>query len=277
MLSIPDAVTSAAPCPVRQSTEGAPAFDYLDHVARSHRGAAIAYRTDDQLKCLKAVLATPHNALSVAMLIDTGLPQDVADDLLARLRETPDGELQRRIQATPTLRDWFDLTALPPPDGVNDDALILSLRVLQCFAHTTSVPIVFDPIRRTVVFSYAPGRAPHEDATPADGVIPHMLREAAAPGAANSAAGQTALHALDLLVRTNDIDGRRQRSPFWQCDSDAWWRYDDVVRTVSAQLTPEFETWLEARRDSAISHSFFHVHRELIAANARRRNESLHT
>ncbi|WP_141118772.1 hypothetical protein [Pandoraea sp. PE-S2R-1] len=280
MLPTPSAaaasVSASERCDVCQRLKASPTFEYLDHVARSQRGTPVLNRTPSQLSCLKLVLDMPYAALRAEHLINTGMPPEGAADLVARLSQCPAGELQRRIQATPTLRDWFDHIALPPPAGLDEASLILSLRVLQLFAHPTSVPVVFDPNRRTVSLFYAPGRAPQEGAIPADGAIPRMLLDAAEcldPDAPASRASRTA---LDLLVRTNDIDGRRQRSPFWQCDSDYWWHGGDVVRSVSTQLTPEFETWLEARRDTAVSHSFFHTHRELIAANAQRRNEMLH-
>ncbi|ALS60204.1 hypothetical protein [Pandoraea norimbergensis] len=276
MLPTPSTIAASKRCDVCQRLKAAPSFEYLDHVARSQRGTPILNRTPSQLSCLKLVLDMPYAALRAEHLINTGMPPEGATDLVARLSQCPAGELQRRIQATPTLRDWFDHIALQSPDGLNNDSLILSLRVLQLFAHPTSVPVVFDPIRRTVSLFYAPGRAPQEGAVPADGTIPRTLLDATASLDADSPAFQASRHALDLLIRTNDIDGRRQRSPFWQCDSDDWWHGGDVVRSVSTQLTPEFETWLEARRDTAVSHSFFHTHRELIAANARRRNETLH-
>lgn len=262
-------------CDVCQRIKAAPTFEYLDHVARSQRGTPILNRTPSQLAGLKLVLDMPHAALRADHLTNTGMSSEGAADLVARLSQCPAGELRRRIQATPTLRDWFDHIALQSPDGLDDDSLILSLRVLQLFAHPTSVPIVFDPIRRTVSLYYAPGRAPQEGANPADGAIPRTLLDAAEGLDADAPAFRAGRKALDLLVRTNDIDGRRQRSPFWQCDTDYWRHGGDVVRSVSTQLTPEFETWLEARRNTAVSHSFAHTHRDLIAASARRRNETL--
>lgn len=220
MLPTPIGATSAHRCEVCARLNDQPAFEYLDHVARSQPGALILNRTPSQLACLKFVLDTPQSALRVEHLVNTGLSQEAATDLLTRLRACPEGELQRRIQATPTLRNWFDHVALPPPGGPDNESLILSLRVLQLFAHPTSVPIVFDPIRRAVAFYYAPGRAPHEGAVPADGTIQRTLLDAAERRDTSTPAFLASRNALDLLVQTNEIDRQRQRSPFWQCDSD---------------------------------------------------------
>ncbi|VVD71839.1 hypothetical protein PIN31009_00653 [Pandoraea iniqua] len=258
-------VTAANRCNACRQRESSPAVDDLDYVARCRPDAEIINRTPSQLACLRRVLDTPHTALLAEHLTDTGMWPDAAADLLAQLAHCPDGELRRRIQATPTLRDWFGHLAQPVSDRPDNDALILSLRVLQLFAHPTSVPVVFDPIRRTVLLAYAPGRAPHDGAVPADGVIARALLDAATchpPYLVNRPAFNASRNALDLLVRTNDIDGRRQRSPFWQNGTDYWSHGGEVVRFVSTHLTPEFEAWLEARRDTAVSHSFRYIHRD---------------
>lgn len=244
-------------CGVCDRRHATPAFEYLDYVARSQRGAAVINRTPLQLSFLQLVLGTPHAALRPEHLIDAGMLPRGAADLVTRLLPYPDGELQRRIQATPTLRAWFDQATVPSSGGPNNDSLILSLRVLQLFAHATSVPIVFDPRHRTVTFYYAPGRSHTEGRVPADGGIRRALSDAAEARDADLSGASRSRNALDLLVLTNDIDGQPQRSPFWQCDADCWWHGADTVRAVTQPLSAEFEAWLEARLGNAVSRCSF--------------------
>lgn len=246
-------------CGVCDRRHATPAFEYLDYVARSQRDAAIVNRTPLQLSFLQLVLSTPHRALRAEHLIDAGMPPRGAADLVSRLFSYPDGELQRRIQATPTLRAWFDQATLPSSNGPDNDSLILSLRVLQLFAHATSVPIVFDPTHRTVTLYYAPGRSHTDGRVSADGAIALALHDAAESRDADLSGASLSRNALHLLVLTNDIDGQPQHSPFWQRDSDYWWHGADTVRAITLPLSAEFETWLEARCDSAVSRRAFHT------------------
>ncbi|MGC7404540.1 hypothetical protein ACPWR0_10075 [Pandoraea pneumonica] len=280
MFPISHRIAHAACHGARQLGHESAKFDKLDYVARREAGAPIECRDEQQLGCLMEVVGTPHAALTLNAILDTGMQAEGAADLHTRLRGCRDSEIFRRIMATPTLHDWaFDATWQIPSESHNQ-SLMLSLRVLQLFGHTTSVPVIFDPEHRRVVFHYVPGNTP---AAPTEGDergaalrpdhrLRMLLNDAADGRNPGDALHRASRNALMLLTSANDIDGCRQRWPRWQRRWDQWRHGNDDVRTLSTRLTPEFESWLEVRAESAVSHSQDYLYRKGLADLTQRRD-----
>lgn len=254
----------------RQFSHPHSTFDVLRYVARRANGAPVECRNSGELNHLLEVVGTPHTALSLNAILDTGMLAEGAADLHTRLGACRDGEILRRIMATPTLRHWANDATWQLPSDSHNQSLMLSLRVLQLFGHTTSVPVVFDPETRRVVFHYVAGCLPDADAqgravqgaTLRNDRLRMLLHDAADGRNASDPYHRASRNALMLLVSANDIDGRRQRRPNWQRHWDHWRHGNDDVRTLSTRLTPEFESWLEVRAETAVSYSQDYVFRK---------------
>ncbi|VVD71818.1 hypothetical protein PIN31009_00652 [Pandoraea iniqua] len=277
MFPMSSRITQATFHGVRQFAQEPIRADMLGYVARREPGAPVECRDACEMSHLLAVIDTPTAALTLNALLDTGMLAEGAADLHTRLSTCRDGEILRRIMATPTLRDWASDATWQLPSESHNRSLMLSLRVLQLFGHTTSVPVVFDPENRRVAFHYVACDAPvgttAAGAPDRDGLrddrLRMLLHDAADGRNPSDPFHRASRNALMLLVSANDIDGRRQRAPHWQRQWDHWRHGNDHVRTLSTRLTPEFETWLAARRETAVSYSQDYVFRKALTPQDR--------
>lgn len=229
--------------------------NFLTFVARPRLDAPVECRSEREIRHLQQVLDTPHRSLTLSQLLDTGMPPEAAAHLHSALRDCADGELCRRIHATPTLHDWAASASWQLPTVQRNDDLQLSLRVLQLFGHTTGVPVIYDARTRDVTFSYVAGITPLGPVPTGGDYLEVLLRKAASPCPSHDVDHVVACNALALLLTCNDIDGRANRWPHWQRELDRWRHGSDEVRTVQAKLTPTLQTWLEAHRDRAVAPS----------------------
>lgn len=116
-------------------------------------------RTAQQAIALRRLAVLEDHEVTLDALRDTGLPTDLAVDLLRRLLPRPTGwTLYERIASTPNLETWAQsVLAREPPTHVADD--ILTLRILQAFGHDIAVPWSFDTTNKWVYF-YSAGADP---------------------------------------------------------------------------------------------------------------------
>ncbi len=116
-------------------------------------------RTAEQVIALRRLAVLEDHEVTLDALRDTGLPTDLAVDLLRRLLPRPTGwTLYERIAGTPNLETWAQsVFARDPETHVADD--ILTLRILQAFGHDIAVPWSFDTTNKWVYF-YSAGADP---------------------------------------------------------------------------------------------------------------------
>lgn len=116
-------------------------------------------RTAEQVIALRRLAVLEDHEVTLDALRDTGLPTDIAIDLLRRLLVRPTGwTLFERIAHTPTLETWAQsVISRAPGTHVADD--ILTLRILQTFGHDIAVPWSFDTTNKWVYF-YSAGADP---------------------------------------------------------------------------------------------------------------------
>ncbi|VVE11242.1 hypothetical protein PPN31114_02654 [Pandoraea pneumonica] len=277
MFSISNRIAQTASNGVRQLGQQPQKHDLLNYVARREDDALVECRNGRELRHLLDVVGTPHAALTLNAILDTGMHAEGAVDLRERLASCRDGEIERRIKAVPTLQHWASDATWQLPSESHNRSLMLSLRVLQLFGHSTSVPVVFDPENRRVVFHYVGGNAPDADGqgrsdsndASSNDRLRVLLHDAADGRSPNDPIHRASLNALTLLVSANDIDGLHTRSTHWQRHWDRWRHGNDNVRTLSLRLTPEFESWLEARTETAVSHSQDYALRQRLTEQAR--------
>lgn len=109
-------------------------------------------RNADQAIALRRLAVLEDHEVTIDALRDTGLPEDLAIDLVRRLLPRPTGwSIFERMSATPNLNAWARSVMTREAEvHVADD--ILTLRILQTFGHDVTVPWALDTTNRWLFF-----------------------------------------------------------------------------------------------------------------------------
>ncbi|VVE29527.1 hypothetical protein [Pandoraea anhela] len=116
-------------------------------------------RNAEQATALRRLSVLEDHEITLDALRDTGLPTDLAVDLLRRLIPRPTGwTIFERLAGTPTLDTWAH-SVLTRDENVHVADDIVTLRILQTFGHDIAVPWSLDTTNKWVYFYSAAGDA----------------------------------------------------------------------------------------------------------------------
>lgn len=109
-------------------------------------------RSAAQAIALRRLAVLEDHEVSIDALRDTGLPEELAVDIVRRLLPRPTGwTIFERISSTPNLDAWARSVITREQDvHVAED--VLTLRILQAFGHDVAVPWSFDTTNKWVFF-----------------------------------------------------------------------------------------------------------------------------
>ncbi|WP_353193232.1 hypothetical protein [Pandoraea pnomenusa] len=146
-------VTKAVITRAAEHPESALAQELAPYIGKTLTGAPS--RTPQQIMALQRVAVLENHEVTIDALRDTGLPLEIAVDLMCRLLAHPSAwSIADRLMATPTLDKWAHTVMHRSSDAgethVADD--ILTLRVLQAFGHDVATPWSFDLTNKWVYF-----------------------------------------------------------------------------------------------------------------------------
>lgn len=200
-------------------------------------------RSAHQAMALRRLAVLEDHEVTIDALRDTGLPLDLAIDLVHRLIARPTGwTLFERITHTPNLDAWARSVVLREPEiHVADD--VLTLRILQTFGHDVSVPWSFDTTNKWVCF-YSGN---HEGD---DSGLARLLDIATLDRPSCYAMRDACRKAYQALAHAHYGAGG-QVWPHWEVRGDVWEIYpdprgevtvDDIVFTSG--VTCDTERWL---------------------------------
>ncbi|AJP56477.1 hypothetical protein UC34_04600 [Pandoraea vervacti] len=223
-------------------------------------------RTAEQAIAIRRLAILEDHEVTIDALRDTGLPTDIAVDLLRRLIPRPTGwTLFERIASTPTLTLWAQSvlarqearaemaeragsTGITGTIGatettethVADD--ILTLRILQAFGHDIAVPWSFDTTNKRVYFFSA--------GADASGSLGRLLDIATLDRPWCHATREACRKAYQALAYCHYGAGR-QIWPHWEATHDIWQIHPDprdatVVDDIVSHnaITCDTERWL---------------------------------
>lgn len=146
-------VTKAVITRAAEHPDSALAQELAPYIGTTFTGAPS--RTLQQIKALQRVAVLENHEVTIDALRDTGLPLEIAVDLMCRLLAHPSAwSIADRLMATPTLDKWAHTVMHRSSEAgethVADD--ILTLRVLQTFGHDVATPWSFDLANKWVYF-----------------------------------------------------------------------------------------------------------------------------
>lgn len=109
-------------------------------------------RNAEQATALRRLAVLEDHEVTLDLMRDTGLPTELAVDLLRRLLSRPTGwTLFERLSLMPNLHYWAQAVLTREEEThVADD--ILTLRILQLYGHDVAVPWSFDMTNKWVFF-----------------------------------------------------------------------------------------------------------------------------
>lgn len=199
-------------------------------------------RTAEQAIALRRLAVQEDHEVTLDALRDTGLPTDIAVDLLRRLLPRPTGwTIFERIAATPNLETWAQsVFARDPGTHVADD--ILTLRILQAFGHDIAVPWSFDTTNKWVYFYSADA-----DSTSA---LSRIINIATLDRPSCYAARDACRKAYQAIAYCHHGAGG-QIWPHWEATHDVWQIHPDprefgIVDDIVSHnaITCDTERWL---------------------------------
>ncbi|MCI3204184.1 MULTISPECIES: hypothetical protein [Pandoraea] len=199
-------------------------------------------RNAEQAAALRRLATLEDHEVTLDALRDTGLPGDLAADLLRRLIPRPTGwTIFERLAGTPTLDMWAQSVLTRDEDAhVADD--ILTLRILQTFGHDIAVPWSLDTANRWVYFYSATADA--------NGSLARVLDIATLDRPHCYAMRDTCRKAYQALAYCHYGAGG-QIWPHWEATRDIWQirpdpreglLIDDIVSHQA--ITCDTERWL---------------------------------
>jgi hypothetical protein len=201
-------------------------------------------RDPRQIAALRRLAVIANHEVTVDALRDTGLPSEIAIDLVRRLAARPPGwDVFERITSLPVLDLWAaSVLERSEAPHVADD--VLTLRVLQAFGHDVAVPWSFDVTNKWVRF-YSAG--------PDEGrYLAHLLDIAMQERPNCPALRDICRAAYQAIARTHH-GAEGQVWPHWEVRGDRWEIYPDPRNGVLSHdivahqaVTCETERWLRS-------------------------------
>jgi hypothetical protein len=201
-------------------------------------------RDDRQLAALRTLAICTNPEVTLDLLRDTGLPAIIATDLIARLAtRASDFTIFERLAQAPDLDRWAK-TVLDRNQAHDIEDDVLTLRILQTFAHDVAVPFTQDVDDGQVHFhASGPNEMPN---------LAKMLEIAIDSDYQGEPSRPICRNAYEAIVRAHVDLGNDRLWPHWHGAGDMWKPHPNPNATffalnIAAECYVDYETesWLK--------------------------------